>query len=188
MLKNAEGTLVDTFNSGSLTPDTTSGRIESDPTIARVFFQNPTRGERTTRTSPRAFRRSRCFPIFRCITPARSSSRFAATTRTRRFILRPTETSLHLILRAIPSRSRSRKTRALRAVSYVSGKRISEITTATYLFEKRKHTVPVVCVTRNPARVREVMRVNDKDDKVERLAYILLRAGWFARRFVPRGH
>ena len=31
---------------------------------------------------------------------------------------------------------------------------------------------PVVCVTGNPARVREVMRVNDKDDKVERLAYI----------------
>ena len=36
MLKNAEGTLVDTFDSGSLTPDTTSGRIESDPSIARV--------------------------------------------------------------------------------------------------------------------------------------------------------
>ena len=64
-----------------------------------------------------------------------------------------------------------RNNTVLRAVSYISGKRLSEITSATYLFEKR-HTVPVICIVGNPERVREVMRVNDKDEKVERLAYI----------------
>jgi hypothetical protein len=39
------------------------------------------------------------------------------------------------------------------------------------LFEER-HTVPVVCVTGNPERVREVLRVDSKLNKVERLAYI----------------
>ena len=59
----------------------------------------------------------------------------------------------------------------LRAVSYVSGKRLSEITTATYLFEE-PHTVPVVCVNGDPDRIDEVMSVTDKFKKVERQAYI----------------
>jgi len=171
MLKNAEGTLVDTFDSGSLTPDTTSGRIESDPSIARVFFQNPTRGEEndtdiTTGVSPQPvfsdfslYHTSAFFVTIRCDDPNAEIH----------FTTDGDEPSLDSPRYTEPVEIK--KNTPLRAVSYVSGKRISEITTATYLFEEQ-HTVPVVCVTGNPARVREVMRVNDKDDKVERLAYI----------------
>ncbi|MEZ4628922.1 MAG: lamin tail domain-containing protein, partial [Eubacteriales bacterium] len=139
LLKNAEGTLVDTFNSGSLTPDTTSGRIESDPTIARVFFQNPTRGEEndtdiTTGVSPQPvfsdlslYHTSAFFVTIRCDDPNAEIH----------FTTDGDEPSLDSPRYTEPVEIK--KNTPLRAVSYVSGKRISEITTATYLFEKEAH-------------------------------------------------
>ncbi len=171
VLKNADGTLVDAFSSGVLTPEITSGRIESDTSVARVFFDNVTRGkendtEITLGVSPQ--------PAFSDLSLYHDSA----------FLLKITcddpnaeiyyttdgdEPSLNSKRYTEPIEIK--KNTPLRAISYISGKRLSEITTATYLFEE-KHTVPVICITGNPDRVHEVMRVNDKTEKVERLANI----------------
>ncbi|MDP3447653.1 MAG: lamin tail domain-containing protein [Eubacteriales bacterium] len=171
VLRDASGTLVDAFDSGVLTPEITSGRIESDTAISRVFFYNPTRGEQNdtdiiTGVSPQ--------PAFSNLKLYHSSAFFVSISCDD-----PNAEIYYTTDGDEPSLDSKRYTEPveikqstpLRAVSYVSGRRISEITTATYLFEE-PHTVPVVCVTGNPNRVREVMRVNDKDEKVERLAYI----------------
>ena len=171
MLKNGQGTLIDAFETGALTPEITSGRIESDPSIARVFFDSPTRGDEndsqiTIGVSPQ--------PAFSDI-----SLYHDATFSVRISCDDPNAEIYFTTDGDEPSLDSNRYTEpvsvsgntVLRAVSYISGKRLSEITSATYLFEER-HTVPVICIVGNPERVREVMRVNDKDEKVERLAYI----------------
>ena len=171
ILKNASGMLVDAFETGVLTAEITSGRMEHDASVARVFFQIPTRGKKnseeiTLGVSPQPvfsdvslYHTSAFFVTITCDDPNAeiyyTTDGDEPTTKSKRY------TEPVSIKQSTP----------LRAVSYISGRRISEITTATYLFEE-KHTVPVICVTGKPERVREVMRVNDKDEKVERLAYI----------------
>ncbi|NLI54936.1 MAG: hypothetical protein GX417_11565 [Clostridiales bacterium] len=171
VLKNAEGTIVDTFDTGALTLDITSGRVESDTTIARVFFSKPTRGKEndsnvTTGVSPQ--------PVFS------DSSLY----HTGKFTLTitcddPNAEIYYTTDGEDPTLKSKRYTEPieirdsmpLRAVSYVSGRRPSEITTATYLFVE-PHTVPVVCINGDPDTIKQVMRVDDQKNKIERLAYI----------------
>lgn len=171
VLKNAAGTLVDAFDSGVLTPEVTSGRLEDDPATARVFFQNPTRGKKndtdiTTGVSSQ--------PVFSDLTLYHTSA-FSVTITCDD----PNAEIYYTTDGDEPSLKSTRYTgpieitdnTPLRAASYTSGKRMSEITTATYLFEE-PHTVPVICINGDADRIKEVMRVDDKDEKVERLAYI----------------
>lgn len=171
VLKNAKGTLVDAFGTGSLTPEITSGRLEGDTSIARVFFENPTRGKQndtdiTTGVAPQ--------PVFSDLSLYHDSAFSVKITCNDPnaeiyFTTDGDEPSLDSARYTEPIEIK--KSTPLRAIAYVSGKRLSEITTATYLFEE-KHTVPVVCINGDAERIREVMRVADKDEKVERLAYI----------------
>ena len=171
ILKNAEGMIVDAFDSGVLTPEITSGRIEGDTTTARVFFEEPTRGREnstdiTTGVAPQ--------PAFSDLSLYHDSA-FAVTITCDD----PNAEIYYTTDGDEPSLDSHRYTEPvqisdstpLRAVSYVSGKRISEITTATYLFEE-KHTVPVICITGNADRIQEVLSVDDKFHKIERLANI----------------
>ncbi len=171
VLKNAQGTLVDAFATGSLTPEITSGRLEGDTSIARVFFEKPTRGKEndtdiTTGVAPQ--------PVFSDLSLYHASAFSVRITcddpnAEIYFTTDGDEPSLDSARYTEPVEIS--KNTPLRAVAYISGKRLSEITTATYLFEE-KHTVPVICINGNAERIREVMRVADKDEKVERLAYI----------------
>ncbi|MEN6635979.1 MAG: lamin tail domain-containing protein [Clostridiaceae bacterium] len=171
VLKNAEGMLVDAFDSGVLAPEITSGRLEGDTSTARVFFQDPTRGREnstdiTTGVSAQ--------PVFSDLTLYHNSA-FSVTITCDD----PNAEIYYTTDGDEPSLDSRRYTEPvqidestpLRAVSYISGKRLSEITTATYLFEE-PHTVPVVCITGNADRIQEVLRVDDKFNKVERLANI----------------
>jgi hypothetical protein len=54
----------------------------------------------------------------------------------------------------------------LRAVAYVSGKRLSEITTANYLFEDRYRAV--ICINGNPTAFRKSYALMNKFNKIER--------------------
>lgn len=171
VLKNAQGTLVDAFATGSLTPEITSGRLKGDTSIARVFFEKPTRGKEndtdiTTGVAPQ--------PVFSDLSLYHASAFSVRITcddpnAEIYFTTDGDEPSLDSARYTEPVEIS--KNTPLRAVAYISGKRLSEITTATYLFEE-KHTVPVICINGNAERIREVMRVADKDEKVERLAYI----------------
>lgn len=171
LLKNAEGTIIDAFDSGSLAPEITSGRVEGDTSIARVFFENPTPGKKnstdiTTGVSPQpvfsdiSLYHTAAFPVtISCDDP---NAEIYYTTDGDEPSLDSTRYTAPIEINA---------NTPLRAISYVSGKRVSEITTATYLFEEQ-HTVPVVCINGNAKGIQEVMRVDNKNDKVERLATI----------------
>lgn len=171
VLHNASGALVDSFNTGALTPGITSGRIVTDPYTARVFFQNATKGkendaEVSVGISPQpVFSETGLYqtdPISVTITCSDPNAAIYYTTD-------GDEPSTKSYLYSGPITIS--KSTPLRAISVVAGKLVSDTATATYLFVE-PHTVPVVCITGNAKRINEVMRVNHKDEKVERLAYI----------------
>ncbi|MEN6339538.1 MAG: lamin tail domain-containing protein [Clostridiaceae bacterium] len=171
VLYNASGVLVDSFSTGALSPGITSGRIISDPYTARVFFQTETKGEEndagvSVGLSPQ--------PVF-SETGLYQTEPFSVTIT----CSDPNAAIYYTTDGDEPSASSTLYTgpvtvsgsMPLRAVSIVQGKLVSDIATSTYLFVE-PHTIPVVCITGNPDRINEVMRVDDKDEKVERLAYI----------------
>lgn len=171
VLYNAQGTLVDSFDTGALGPDLTSGRIESDTTVDRVFFSQATRGKENTADfvagmapqpsfSEAGLYHTEAFAVtITCDDPNAviyyTTDGDEPTSRSNQYT-GPVEIS---------------KNTPLRAVAIIPGKRTSDITTATYLFEE-PHTVPVVCVTGDPDRIKMVMTVDDMDMKVEKLATI----------------
>jgi hypothetical protein len=171
VLYDAAGTLVDSFDTGVMTPEVTSGRIESDPTIARVFFDKATRGKQndsdiTSGVAPAPVISVMSLyhddPFTVTIACSDPNAEVYYTTDGSKPTLKSTRYTEALVVKT---------SMPLRAVSYVSGKRISEIATATYLFVE-PHTVPVVCINGDPAGIRAVMRVASQKDKIEREAYI----------------
>ena len=171
VLHNADGMLVDSFDTGALVPDVTSGRVERDTSVARVFFAEATRGEEndsdvTIGVAPQpvfsdySLYHSEKFSVtITCVDPNAeihyTTDGSEPTLKSKRY------TEPLIFIKSMP----------LRAIAYVNGKRLSEITTATYLFEE-PHTVPVICVNGDPDNIDDVMSVTDKFKKVERLAYI----------------
>ncbi|MEA4869650.1 MAG: lamin tail domain-containing protein [Christensenella sp.] len=171
VLYNAQGVLVDSFDTGALAPELTSGRVESDPSIARVFFSKATRGEENDSDVTIGVAAQPVFSDYSLY----HSEKFSVTIR-----CDDPNAEIHYTTDGSEPTLKSKryteplifaKSMPLRAISYVSGKRTSEITTATYLFEE-PHTVPVVCINGDPKRIDEVMSVTDKFKKVERPAYI----------------
>ncbi len=171
VLTNAVGELTDSFDTGALAPDVTSGRVETDPSIARVFFATATRGKQNSSdvsagVSPQPvfsvtnLYHTQAFSV--AITCDDSNAAIYYTTDGDEPTYRAKQyTGPVTISGSTP----------LRAISYAPGKRTSAITTATYLFGE-PHTVPVICITGNAKRINEVMRVDNQRDKVERLATI----------------
>ena len=171
VLYDAKGSLVDSFDTGALGPGITSGRIESDTSVDRVFFANATRGKENDTDVTVGVAAQPAFSevglyhtdpfsvVISCDDPN------AAIYYTTDGDEPTTRSNLYSGPVEISSNT------PLRAVAVVSGKRISEITTATYLFVD-PHTVPVVCITGDPERIKLVMTVDDMDMKVEKLAYI----------------
>ncbi len=171
VLHNAKGELVDSFETGALVYGVSSGRIVSDPYTARVFFQEETKGEpndteASVGISPQ--------PVF-SETGLYHSETFTVSVT----CPNPNAEIYYTTDGDEPDENAKRyegpitisDNTPLRAVAIVPGMRVSEITTATYLFEE-PHTVPVVCVTGNAKRIREVLRVDKQSEKVERYAYI----------------
>ena len=63
------------------------------------------------------------------------------------------------------------KNAVVRAIATADGRLDSEIATSTYLFEK-PHTLPVVCLTFDPADFSAVYAATTRDQRVERGAFV----------------
>ncbi len=171
VLSDPSGHVVDCFTTGALSVHLSSGRIESDPMTERVFFTEPTPG---ARNSSVIYVGKAPQPTFSHTNLYHSDS-FDLT-----IFCRDPNATIYYTLDGDEPNTKSKlysgpikisKNTPVRAKAYVDGLLPSEIMTANFLFEQ-PHTVPVVCVTGNPTRVQQVMRINDKTEKIERAAYI----------------
>ncbi len=169
LLSDADGLPVDSFETGALTAGLSAGRIETDESIARVFFATPTRGRKN---SAEAFTGYAPLPSLSDVRLYHAEDFSVAITCAEedaaiRYTLdgsKPTERSA-LYTEPIDVRENT----VLRAASFMDGRLSSQVATANYLFDE-PHTIPVVCVDCAPADLSAVLRTSSRSDKPEREA------------------
>lgn len=169
VLSDTEGMLVDAFETGALEYGVTSGRIENDASIARVFFQKATRGKKNAAEAYTGYSTMPLISVNRlyhteAFTVEIRCADAEALIRYTTDGSKPTEKS-QLYTGPITVN----KSTVLRAASFSEGKLPSQVATADYLFTQ-PHTVPVVCIDWEPAHMREFSNTTSRDKKTERPA------------------
>lgn len=171
VLSDADGVLVDSFATGALEPGITSGRLEGDSSIARVFFQQPTRGKKNTAAAFTGYSaipvisENRLYHTAPFIVEIHCADANAAIVYTTDGSA-PTENSPRY---AVPIHIQGNT--VLRAASLSAGKILSQTATADYLFVE-PHTVPVVCIDWDPGDMRRVLNTASQQNKPERPAVV----------------
>lgn len=170
LLSDADGMPVDAFDTGALVAGLSSGRIEGDAGIARVFFERPTRGKRNDNE---AFIGYTAQPLLSetglyHTEPFTVSISCAEPGAQIYYTLDGSEPTARDTLYTAPVEIT--KNCVLRAAGFSTGKLPSQIATADYLFDA-PHTIPVLCIDGEPAGIRTVLNTVMRNDKPERAAY-----------------
>ncbi len=171
ILSCPQGFTRDVFETGVMRASVSSGRLEGDASGQRLFFTSPTPGAKNTsaglngyaakpRLSHTGLYASDPFTLsITCDTPGAKIYYTLDGSK-------PTSSS-HLYTGPIKITGNT----PVRAVAVAQGMLESDVSTATYLFE-REHTVPVVCLTGNPSSISEVYAVTDRWKKLERESFV----------------
>ena len=158
-LTDADGSVVDVFETGALRNGVTSGRENGSTNGERVFFSRPTKGARNPDTCLLA---TAAAPVF-SVTELYHTSPFTVelTSRNEDAVIRYTldgskpDSESEVYTGPITVSSNT----VLRAVTFVPGRVESSCSTATYLFET-PHTIPVVTLAMDPADFAAVYAVS----------------------------
>ena len=158
-LTNAEGAVVDYFETGALRTGVTSGRESGTSDGARVFFISPTRGAKNPDTCLLEYAAAPVFSDVELYRTAPFSLELTAKNAdgTIHYTLdgsKPTTSSP-----VYSSPIQIGENTVVRAMTSVPGKLESECVAATYLFEE-KHSLPVVTLALAPSDFSEVYAVS----------------------------
>lgn len=171
VLSDADGALVDAFDTGALEAGVTAGRIESDPSVPRVFFQKATRGKPNTADAYTGYATMPSISVNRLYhTEAFTVEIHCADAEA---VIRYTTDGSTPTAKSQPYTEpiTINKTTVLRAASFSEGKLPSQVATADYLFTE-PHTVPVVCIDWAPTDMQAFNKTTSKDNKTEHPATI----------------
>jgi hypothetical protein len=164
MLSDKAGNILDVFNTGVLQEGITSGRIESDNTINRVFFTAPSKGKAN---STQKLNGHTAKPVLSDTKLYHSQSfQLSITCKTAGAKI------YYTLDGSAPTQSSKRyetpvnitKNTVIRAAAYADSMVCSEEASATYLFGAR-HTVPVVSITGEYSKIRSILGANSKSRK-----------------------
>ncbi len=170
-LSDAGGTVRDAFQTGVQRKGMSSGRIEDDNHVRRVFFTDKTKGEKNSNQSYPGYVSQPMFSdtalyhndpftlTLSCIDPNAEI----------RYTTDGSEPSQGSKLYTAPIDIG--KNAVIRAVAYKNGLLRSEIVTFHYLFEK-PHTLPVVCIAMSPEDFNTVYKVKEHKNIKERKGYV----------------
>lgn len=170
-LLSPQGLLVDVFSTGVQQPGDSSGRVEGDSSIARVFFTEPTRGSKNSGSTADGYASQ---PIF-SETGLYQSTAFQLSIS----CLDSSASIYYTTDGSAPTSAATKytdpisvaKSGVVRAVAVSGGLLNSEITTCHYLFTAA-HTVPVACIAMDPNDFAAIYRVKVNKDIFEREAYL----------------
>lgn len=171
-LIGSNGTSVlDVFETGITRSGGTSGRLENDPAVRRVFFEKPTPGAANDSAYSVGYT---SMPLF-SQTGLYHTDPFTLTLTT----LTPDATIYYTTDGSEPTRaSRTyngpiliEKSGVVRAFAASDGLLDSDPVSYTYLFEE-PHTVPVVCISMAPEDFKKVYSVREHKNIVAKKGYI----------------
>ena len=163
---NLQGDIIDVFDTGVLRTGTTSGRVESDNTIQRVYFDTPTKGKHNAENwcttyaatpvlSDNTLYHTDAFSLsLSCTTP--NAIIYYTTDGTK-----PTISSLKYT-----GPVSIKENTSVRAIAVADGCLPSDDISRTFLFDV-PHTVPVVCLSGKSSELNVVLNVNVTDYKPE---------------------
>lgn len=158
ILSDKNGTVIDAFETGVLSPGVTSGRIENGKSAARVFFTLPTRGRANSTDykmgytaepefSDTALYHKQAFSLN--ITCATSGSKIYYTTDGS-----DPDSNSKLYTEPIKIDDNT----PVRAIAYFGGLFPSAVKTSTYIFDAQS-TLPVVCLTGSPDGMKKIKKI-----------------------------
>ena len=170
-LLDETGALRDEYATGVLEPNVSSGRIEGNGNIARVFFDQPTKGQRNSSRYALGYAKA---PVF-SETGLYQTNAFRLTLTsgegaTIRYTSNGSEPTASSTVYTGPIEIT--KNTVIRAYSQQDGMLDSEIVTYTFLFET-PHQLPVVCLSFEP-KDREALwsgRSKESSSKKQRKGY-----------------
>ena len=170
-LSDSKGVVRDVFQTGVQRNGITSGRVEGDNHIRRVFFTEKTKGKKNSENRCAGYTGQ---PMF-SETALYHQNAFSLTIS----CPDPNAEIRYTTDGSEPDRTSSRysgpisisSNTVIRAVAYADGLLPSEIVTFHYLFET-PHTLPVVCIAMAPADFNAVYRVKLHKDIKERKGYV----------------
>lgn len=158
-LTDAEGQLVDCFETGTLRNGVTSGRENGTQNGERVFFTAPTKGARNSDTCLLAYAAA---PVFS------EAALYHTSAFTVELTTRSADGTIHYTLDGSKPSAESpvyegplsvSGNTVLRAITCVPGRVDSDVASATYLFEQ-PHTIPVVTLAMAPGDFAEMYAVS----------------------------
>lgn len=171
LLYAPNGNLMDVFVTGATAAGQSSGRIETDAAVARVFFTTPTRGKPN---DGNAYAGQAALPAF-SETGLYHSEAFMLT-----LACADPDAVIHYTTDgSVPGESSAvysepiavSKSQVVRAVVSRVGALTSDVVTHHYLFVQ-PHTVPVVCIAMSKGAFAEVWAPKEHSDIVERKSCI----------------
>lgn len=163
--------VADLFETGVQRVGMSSGRIENDPSVRRVFFRKPTKGKENAGSYEVGYTSDPTFSE----TALYQTSAFSLTISD----LERDATIYYTTDGSEPSAKSNRyngpiqisKNTVIRAIAISDGLMNSEIITYTYLFEE-PHTVPVVCISMAPSDLKTVWNVKEHKNIKERKGFV----------------
>ncbi|MBQ7278779.1 MAG: CotH kinase family protein [Clostridia bacterium] len=172
-LLDEEGQLQDSFSTGALTPNHTSGRVEGNGSLSRVFFLEATPGK----TNAAAYRLGYALaPTFSHRDLYQSAPFLLTLTADPEATIRYTtdgsepDGSSKLYTGPIEIK----KNTVVRAIATEDGLMNSDIVTYTYLFEE-PHSLPVICLSFLPKDVDALASARSKESSTKKQ-----RKGYFS--------
>ncbi len=164
-------TVIDAFETGVQTVGMSSGRLENNPSVRRVFFASPSKGAANGGRYETGYTSD---PIF-SHTALYCTEAFQLTL----IDFQPDAVIYYTVDGSEPTQNSNRysapipitENTVIRAYAVSDGLMDSSIVTYTYLFEE-PHTMPVVCISMAPSDFKAVYGVRDRKKMVERKGYV----------------
>lgn len=171
-LSNAQGLVLDQFDTGVLRPGVSRGRLTDADTTSVAFFSTPTPGEPNSGDTVSGYCAA---PLFSAVGGYQTSPvtlEMSAAT--------PNASIYYTLDGSTPSPGSTpytgpitvSQTQTVRAIAIADGKLASEETVSTYLFIREKHSLPVVCLSMTESDLRWVFGSQVRQDKRERTGYV----------------
>ncbi len=169
---NAQGLVLDQFDTGVLRPGVSRGRFTDGDTTTVAFFSTPTPGKENTGNTVNGY----------CAAPLFSANGGYQTAPVTLEIQTATQnaTVYYTLDGSTPSFESTpytgpitiSATQTVRAITVADGKLASDETVATYLFVEETHSLPIVCLSMTESDLRWVFGSQVRQDKRERAGYV----------------
>lgn len=170
-LSNAQGLVLDQFNTGVLRPGVSRGRLTDGETTSVAFFSTPTKGEPNSGDTMNGYCAAPLFSAVGGYQTAPVTLEMSTTT--------PGASIYYTLDGSTPSSDSTPYTspvtingiQTVRAITVADGKLASDETVATYIFGEN-HSLPVVCLSMTESDLRWVFGSQVRQDKRERVGYV----------------